>query len=254
LSKFDFKNKRFFNSAPGNRHESIGYLLKGNVEIKSKKEHFCAESGDIIYIPMGEIYTSDWHGSPDIEFYSLRYVFAPSKLQVDKASFIKRYKLQMLSKPGVDIRKKFERLHSYHCKNDVNLYMVIAEFYSLYGELNEMLQLEKLPFAKNLVLKAITFIENNPSADFNVPDLAKLCNMSESRFYNLFKVCTGLTPIEYKNRIRIQQATEMLSYGDCTVEWISNYLNFSSPAYFRRVFKKISGTNPGIFRDTIKIL
>ena len=74
--------------------------------------------------------------------------------------------------------------------------------------------------------------------------------MSEPWFYVKFKKATGMTPIEFKNRIAINQACIMLINTDKSIEKISEELGFASADYFRRVFKKTVGISPLKYRKT----
>jgi AraC-like DNA-binding protein len=243
IGKCYFYNKHDFNSSIGNPHISIGYLINGSVEFESSTEHFEFGSGGMVYIPKGESYSSHWHGSPEIEFYSLQFLFNPTT-QSENSSIFRRYKLQKINSPDNSIKNQFNALYSIYSRGSNYLLQAIGEFYLLYSGIAEMLIYEELPIVKNPVQKAMHYIEGHATEDFHIADLAKLCNMSEPRFYDTFKRFTGYTPIAYKNRVRIQQALTLLSDKENTVEWISNYLNFNSPAYFRKVFKQVTGTTP----------
>ena len=47
---------------------------------------------------------------------------------------------------------------------------------------------------------------------------------------------------------KIRRAAELLLSEEASVEWISQRLHFSSPAYFRRVFRKYMGMTPSAYR------
>ena len=91
-------------------------------------------------------------------------------------------------------------------------------------------------------------MEQNWERDFRMAELAAHCQLSESRLSHLFKEETSLSPVEYKNRVRIRRAADMLLSGDASVEWISERMHYSSPAYFRRVFRKYMGMTPSAYR------
>ena len=82
-----------------------------------------------------------------------------------------------------------------------------------------------------------------------VPLLASLCGLSESHFYARFRRATGLTPIEYKNRVAISSAGRILiDEPEVPVEEVSARMGFASSSYFRRVFARIAGCPPRDYR------
>ena len=97
------------------------------------------------------------------------------------------------------------------------------------------------------VEKAALYIEQHSTEEFYIDDLAKMCGLSPSRFYSLFREYTGLTPVEYKNTVRIRNAQKLLESGKSSDE-ISEMLGFSSAAYFRKVFESVTGMLPGTYK------
>ena len=76
---------------------------------------------------------------------------------------------------------------------------------------------------------------------------ADFCHLSVSRFYHIFKIGVGLTPTEYINRLRINQAKELLANTDMSVSEIAESVGFTDQNYFGRVFKQLTGTSPKRF-------
>ena len=76
---------------------------------------------------------------------------------------------------------------------------------------------------------------------------AAYCSLSLSRFSHVFRAATGLTPLNYLNRIRIDKAKELLLNTSLSVAEISEITGFSSQNYFSRLFKKQVGQSPTQF-------
>jgi AraC-like DNA-binding protein len=91
-------------------------------------------------------------------------------------------------------------------------------------------------------------IESHFKENLSIKTLAEFCNLSESHFFTLFKKQTGLTPIQYKHNLLVQNAIDMLTSTDKTIEEISEELNFSSSNYFRKIFTSITGHTPKEYR------
>ena len=60
---------------------------------------------------------------------------------------------------------------------------------------------------------------------------------------------TGKTIVQYINEEKIKTAKDFLKYSDLDVTTISDYLSFSSQAYFGKVFKDITGMSPKQYKD-----
>ncbi|MBQ6946954.1 MAG: helix-turn-helix transcriptional regulator, partial [Clostridia bacterium] len=110
-----------------------------------------------------------------------------------------------------------------------------AMVYSLFGE---------LAAARTEDVLAIDYINRHYAQRFNVRKLAKRCMMSETAYRNQFRALTGLSPVRYINRLKIEQACRMMRDGEMRLQEISDYLNFYSLPYFYKVFKEQMGCTP----------
>ncbi|MBJ7330301.1 MAG: helix-turn-helix domain-containing protein [Solirubrobacteraceae bacterium] len=68
-------------------------------------------------------------------------------------------------------------------------------------------------------------------------------------FARRFKAATGHTPIDYVQRIRIEQAKRMLETSTKPVDEISWGVGYEDPASFRRLFKRLTGMAPRDYRQ-----
>ena len=106
------------------------------------------------------------------------------------------------------------------------------------------MKIEPVSSVKTTVQPAVDYIESNYNMPITIEKLAQLCHSCTSGLFKLFKSATGVTPIAYKHNIMIQNALDLLTHTDLTVEEISARVGFSSPNYFRRVFYDITGKTP----------
>ena len=65
-----------------------------------------------------------------------------------------------------------------------------------------------------------------------------------SRFRQIFKKCTGLSPYQYFLDLKISRAKELLLQHQYTVKEIAYMLSFDDPYYFSHLFKKKTGHPP----------
>ena len=238
ILKYTFKEKRCHQCRSGYPCIGMGIMLCGRATFTTLDGSVIdINEGEAIYIPKGQIYTSDWEGKPDIVFYSIGMDYPTN----NKSSHY--YPLQKFtpSKKAFDTVKEIYELYQ---KGEQYRYAALGLFYSIYSEITDSLSRKRYKSSYMEIMRAVNYIEQNCNADFTVSGLAKLCNMSESKFYAAFKNGTGFSPTEYKNHIRIMRAEQMLAQNSCSVEYVCEQLNFCSPAYFRRVFKQHTNMLP----------
>lgn len=95
--------------------------------------------------------------------------------------------------------------------------------------------------------------ENYLNETISTVALARLCNMGETRFRDIFKITTGCTPKNYINTLKIQYAAELIKnkrYKNINEVAIAS--GFSDLSYFSRIFLKIYGIRPSTFIKMIK--
>ena len=68
--------------------------------------------------------------------------------------------------------------------------------------------------------------------------------MSEVGFRRLFHQYTGLSPIEYRNDLRLENARIKLQSGEFNVSEVAEASGFSNLSFFIRLYKKKFGYTP----------
>ncbi len=128
--------------------------------------------------------------------------------------------------------------------------MVFARFIQLCGFLSRRYEASSTPGMKELsrISGVLSYMENNITRSIPVSELTELAGMSESTLLRFFNRTTGSSPVEYHNRLRIDNACRLLKETDKTVTEIAFDLGFSDSNYLSRMFKKIIGIPPGQWR------
>lgn len=108
----------------------------------------------------------------------------------------------------------------------------------------------KIPSLDNRIEKAIKYIRKEIFGNIDIDTLSQMCCMSKDHFIRLFKKEVGVTPINYINHKKIEQAQLMLLTKQSNVKEVAYRLSFSDDAYFSRLFKKITGMTPNKYRTS----
>ena len=107
----------------------------------------------------------------------------------------------------------------------------------------------KLLCKDNIILKpALEYIQQNFHMAISLDEMASKCNISTSYFSKLFKKAKGDNFANYINKIRIKKAKEYLETTDMPILNIAFELGFEDCGYFIKVFKKIEGMTPAVYR------
>ena len=108
-------------------------------------------------------------------------------------------------------------------------------------------QKQSVPYSK-AIRKSIQYMRSHLQEKLTVKGLAEEANLSASRFSHLFSEETGMSPMAYFRKEKIESAKEMLKDSEYTVYEIAMILGFSSESHFIRAFKEQMSETPGEYR------
>jgi transcriptional regulator GlxA family with amidase domain len=86
-----------------------------------------------------------------------------------------------------------------------------------------------------------------------VEEMIKHSRLAERTFKRRFASATGLTPIAYIQRLRVEDAKRRLERTESSIDEISWQVGYEDPAFFRRLFKRTIGMTPGAYRKRFRI-
>ncbi|MFA9389186.1 MAG: helix-turn-helix domain-containing protein [Prolixibacteraceae bacterium] len=112
-------------------------------------------------------------------------------------------------------------------------------------------QYRKINYAgeKDVVKKSQVFMKQHIGDAMSLEELAQNAGLSVSHFSRLFKQRTRHSPLDYFIQLKVQHACQLLDYSELRVLEIANAVGYDDAYYFSRVFKKVMGVSPMIYRQ-----
>jgi len=216
-------------------------VKRGFIRVYSKNREFRVNSGEAIFLPLGDpfkIILSEENGGTFVIRISYRYF--PN---VDHYDYkMQTFKLNQKTIEYIEELKAFKR-DLVNSEFIWKAYRLLDEFEKLMNKNQEIGALK--------IEKALDYMREHDR--YNIPELAKMCNMSRSAFYDVFTKVVGCTPIETKHRFQAHKAELLLKSTDLTVDEIAERVGFNSTAHFRKVFYSRYHCSPSQIRQRGKL-
>ena len=102
---------------------------------------------------------------------------------------------------------------------------------------------------RDMIYDALVYIEEHLDEKIDFAKLADQSYMSLSYFRTIFKDVTGLTPVDYLNRMRVVKSLEYLEIDKSTIADAAAKVGIFDSNYFSRMFKKVMGYSPKYFKS-----
>lgn len=140
-------------------------------------------------------------------------------------------------------------------KNDIGLYyQQQAQLYAMAAALiSSLQQSEKTAGDLNSYIEwTKQFMLEQFNTPMDMEELARSSGLSASRFYQAFRAYTGLSPLKYLTKMRLDASLELLSGSSSSIVEIAHSVGYPDEYYFSRLFKKQMGLAPTEYGNLAK--
>jgi AraC-like DNA-binding protein len=108
---------------------------------------------------------------------------------------------------------------------------------------------------EHIVQQAVHYLSTQYAEPITIELMAEALGYNRAYLSTLFKKHTGLTPVTFLLRLRIDKARLLLrERGELTVEQIASSVGFQDPLYFSKQFKRLYGMPPTEYRSAMQRL
>lgn len=101
------------------------------------------------------------------------------------------------------------------------------------------------------IARARGIIAERFATELSLSEMAETVNMSAFYFCKTFKKATGMTFTEYLARVRVEKVKNLLLNPNTRVSEAAYEAGFQSLSQFNRVFRRIAGVSPTVYRDRL---
>lgn len=111
---------------------------------------------------------------------------------------------------------------------------------------------ESRAIAKNSMADLIRdYLAENVYNELNLSDLYVKFLIGKSQLNNMFRECTGMSPMQYYHKLKIDEAKKLLRENNLSVSEITDKLCYSGIQNFSRAFKTATGFSPLEYKKSI---
>ena len=228
--------------------ERFIYILRGEVSFSLDGSVLQAGDRDMVYLPRDTAYRSLWHREAEFtvvdlllrdgEGRDIPFGETPSVLFRDSH----RVYDGLLS----ELAQKAEASGPFDWLERLSLCLKFL------CELARDTNRRELDEKGSRIQKALAYLESNYCSDFPVDALARLCSLSPASFRRPFISCKGISPVEYRNRLRIHKAAQLLRFGTVTVSEAAEQVGMHDIKYFSKLCKRYLGMAPSALRKGLR--
>lgn len=96
----------------------------------------------------------------------------------------------------------------------------------------------------NQIAKAITWLRSHYNETCRIDDLVDIAGMSRSSFHTHFKAVTSMSPLEFRNQLRLQEARRLMVTEAVEAADAGYRVGYESPSQFSRDYARMFGMPP----------
>ncbi|RRW56281.1 AraC family transcriptional regulator [Pseudomonas moraviensis] len=96
----------------------------------------------------------------------------------------------------------------------------------------------------NQIAKVIAWLRSHYNEACRIDDLVSIAGMSRSSFHTHFKAITSMSPLEFRNQLRLQEARRLMVTEAVDAAEAGYAVGYESPSQFSRDYARLFGMPP----------
>jgi AraC-like DNA-binding protein len=106
--------------------------------------------------------------------------------------------------------------------------------------------------SRNAVEQVKWFIQEHYPEPLTLADLAQSSHLSPFYFSRIFKEETGISPMHFLMRYRLEISKRHLERDNETIDRIASLVGYESGTHFQNLFRRMNGMTPGQYRTKMR--
>ena len=233
---------------PNHFHEYyvFGFVEAGERCLVCNSKEYCITPGDVVLFNPGDTHACTQADGKVLDYRSINIKAVQMEraaLETAGRAFLPRFPQPVLYRS--ELAPLLQDLHRTLCEGEPGF--IKDELYLFFiGQLLQE-QLQEQPFLKEDAPKRFdevcAYLEQRYMNPITLEELSQLINMSKYHFLRSFTRYKGITPYNYLETVRVNNAKKLLEQGVPPAE-AAQLTGFHDQSHFTNFFKKLIGLTP----------
>ncbi len=225
---------------------SFTIIKRGQGMLILDKVQYKLETGSVVHT-CPDMWLKAWDsGDGIIEFYRILYDVEETEHSCHSEEY-QHYKLMIGENPHM--YAILDQMCDVSCKGDIQSgFQMKTLFYQFLNELRLSANKFLVNEHRTIIEESISYIHLHIQESHSLFSLASRYGLSPKYFSELFFKVTGVSPINYIVRYRMNIAETMLLTTNASIREIAACVGYSDPYQFSKIFKKYKGAAPSALK------
>ena len=238
---------------PNHFHDyyAIGYIQNGKRRLSCKNREYVLSAGDMVIFNPGDNHSCVQMGDTALDYLCINI---SKEVMIELAREITGENKLPEFYPNViaddDISRYLYSLHGMimgdygkFIKEEAFL-LLMSMLISRYGQHPQ----DHVAHCRDAIEKACLFMDSHFAERISLEQLCRIAGLSKSSLLRTFTVSKGVTPYNYLQSVRIDNAKRLLESGYSPAD-AALKTGFSDQSHFTNYFTRFIGISPGMYRE-----
>ncbi len=224
------------------------YMVKGSMNVAMPEEILRAEAGNIMLFPPRYPYRYSYRGGEELNYLWVHFTGSYAQKLLEECGLAPLPALKTISCHNSIIAEFNRMFEIFERKSSLQQQELACTLEQLLVNIALSVSKESQNHSLDRSIRHIHSFYNTP---LRIPELAKMENLSHSRYVDVFRAKMGIPPTAYIVKLRINAACDLLQNTDMSIKQIALLVGYDDPHFFSKLFKKYIGTAPQSYRKQI---